>query len=90
MSVVTSRTASAVHPTRLFAYESVAPAPVREPGRTTHIPALDGIRGLAILLVLLFHFSVVDSHFTGIRRAVMHLPAAGGSAWICSSSCPGS
>jgi peptidoglycan/LPS O-acetylase OafA/YrhL len=60
-------------------YESVSPGPVREARRSTHIPALDGLRGLAILLVLLFHFSIPATNFTGLKRAIVHLPGAG---WV--------
>jgi len=85
MNLVTSATdsSSAPEPAKRaaapLAFESAAPGPVRKAGRSTHIPALDGLRGLAILLVLLFHFSIPTTNFTGLKRAIVHLPGAG---WV--------
>ncbi len=87
MTLVTSRTdvsgggmpQRAQQATAQLVYESVAPGPVREAKHSTHIPALDGLRGLAILLVLLFHFSIPTTSFTGLKRAIVHLPGAG---WV--------
>jgi peptidoglycan/LPS O-acetylase OafA/YrhL len=47
--------------------------------RGTHIPALDGLRGLAIILVIFFHFTVNDKSADGIRRVILHATNAG---WI--------
>lgn len=47
--------------------------------RSTYIPALDGVRGLAILLVLMFHFTVVDSSAKSFRGLALHLTNAG---WV--------
>ena len=60
---------------------TVAPPLLTKPPahRATYIPALDGLRGLAILLVLLFHFSIPATGFTGLKRALLHLPGAG---WV--------
>jgi peptidoglycan/LPS O-acetylase OafA/YrhL len=60
------------------AHHASAPARSRAP-RAVHIPALDGLRGLAIILVLLFHFALTGDGATGLRRAILHLPSVG---WI--------
>jgi peptidoglycan/LPS O-acetylase OafA/YrhL len=44
---------------------------VSEPRRTGHLPVLDGIRGTAILMVLLFHFVGNTSPTNGIERIVV-------------------
>lgn len=52
-----------------------------KPKRSLHIPALDGVRGLAILLVLIFHFSqfAYDKSAGGLQGIVQRLTGAG---WI--------
>jgi peptidoglycan/LPS O-acetylase OafA/YrhL len=60
---------------RAAAVEEPAPAteaPVRPAGRRFggHMPALDGVRGLAILAVLLFHFVANSVATNGFERAV--------------------
>jgi peptidoglycan/LPS O-acetylase OafA/YrhL len=47
--------------------------------RGVHIPALDGLRGLAIVLVIIFHFTVHQRGADGIRRVILH---AGNAGWI--------
>lgn len=49
------------------------------PHRAVHIPVLDGLRGLAILLVIVFHFTVSDSNNGALRRSVLYLTGAG---WV--------
>jgi peptidoglycan/LPS O-acetylase OafA/YrhL len=47
--------------------------------RGVHVPVLDGLRGLAILLVIVFHFTVTDRGADGVRRVILHATNAG---WI--------
>jgi peptidoglycan/LPS O-acetylase OafA/YrhL len=46
--------AAEINPVQTAAPGNAVPGPVR--AGSTHIPALDGIRGLAILMVMVFHF----------------------------------
>src|SRR4051794_26846750 len=54
-------------------------APPLAAKRHLYIPALDGIRGIAILLVLVFHFTVVDKEAKSFRGLALHLTNAG---WV--------
>ena len=55
------------------------PNPEQPGSRGTHIPALDGIRGLAILLVMLAHYAVIANPRNGFERLAFGLPQVG---WI--------
>lgn len=50
-----------------------------EPSRPSHVPALDGLRGLAILSVFAFHLSWVLSPAHGSTRAAREVTLAG---WV--------
>lgn len=53
--------------------------PARLPLYRDHIPSLDGVRGVAILLVLVRHFGLLGSDATASARLVNHISRVG---WV--------
>ncbi len=52
---------------------------IRQPSlRGTHYPALDGMRGLAILMVVVHNFSFDDANLSGIAGRLLHACVIGG------------
>ncbi|HLK50613.1 MAG TPA: acyltransferase [Bryobacteraceae bacterium] len=76
----------------MAAHLTVAPhAPAARGGGSRYIPELDGIRGIAILLVISFHFGLfaIDSHSTlyTVYRSVVGLGWAGVDLFFVLSGC---
>ena len=69
-------------PTRLACAESdPLQMPIAQPAlRGTHYPALDGVRGLAILMVVLHNFEIYGARLSGFAGRLLQVSIGGG--WI--------
>src|SRR5689334_5855633 len=80
LTVPTLPTSQEVRPASENAADSL-PLPARKAKPAKHIPALDGVRGLAIGLVLIFHFSQLGfmPRATGAPAILQKITACG---WV--------
>jgi peptidoglycan/LPS O-acetylase OafA/YrhL len=78
VSITEARATGRLAAARVAGREAVAAVQAATPSPRVHLPALDGIRGLAVLLVMAFHFMLL----AGDSSAVRLLQKVCGMGWM--------